>query len=302
MRVLVTGSSGFIGTRVCRLLSQSGHDVTGFDHRPPAGDLNAVVGDILDAQALASVMPGIEAVVHLAAAVSVVECEAHPARARAVNVDGAVAVTQAALDSGVTRALFASSAAVYGPRSGTVSEQEPCAPASVYGSTKLEAEIQLRAMSAGTPGVLRIVRPFNVYGRGQAYRGAASPLVAAIGRAIFTGEPLVIRGDGSQRRDFVHVEDVARVIVDYVLEDAPRFSPVNIGTGVPRSVNDVVSIAEAVTGMTVARRHVRRAENDIEESVADVQLLRSVDPDYRPIGLEDGLAEALSAAPISSSD
>jgi len=294
MRVLVTGSSGFIGTRVCQLLTRSGHDVTGLDRRPARGSLNSVIGDVLDAQSVSSIMRSVEAVVHLAAIVSVVECEGDPARARAVNVDGAVTVMRAALDSGVTRVLFASSAAVYGPRSGEVSEQDPCTPAGIYGTTKLEAETRLRSMASNAPGLLGIVRPFNVYGCGQPYRGVASSLVAAIGHAISTGEPLIIRGDGSQRRDFVHVDDVARVIVGCVLGDAGRPSVLNIGTGVARSVNDVIEIAQAVTGRRIARRHVERPANDIDESVADIELLRSVDVDYAPIDLRAGLVEALS--------
>lgn len=292
MRVLVTGSSGFIGTIVCSKLLSLGHSVRGFDLRPgTTTGLESIQGDVRDEHAVRGAVAGMDIVVHLAAIVSVTLSEREPERVRDVNSNGAVAVGRAALAS--SRMVFVSSAAVYGPRSGAIDEDAACEPSSVYGRSKLEAEQQLHALATDRPGWLVTLRPFNVYGAGQAYRGADTPLIAAIAHAIETGDPLTVRGDGSQRRDYVHVDDAAAAIAQLATQPGSVASRLNLATGSGRSVLDVVTLAEKVTGARIPRHHTERQQSDVMESFADITRLKAAIPSYAPAPLEEGLSRTL---------
>lgn len=257
--------------------------------------MKTTIGDIATSATIAEAMRDVNAVVHLAAVVSVTASERDPGQTRAVNTDGAVAVTRAALERDA-RLLFVSSAAVYGHRSGGITETEPFVPAGVYGRSKLDAEERITQLAEAMEGSIRIVRPFNVYGRGQTYRGGDSSLIAAVQRAISEGAELTVRGDGFQTRDFIHVDDVAGAIVRRILDDHADSRPVNIGTGVPRSVNDVLRIVEAITGTKIRRLHGAQSESEINESFADIRRLRAEDAKFDPAPLEKGLGDSFSWA------
>lgn len=292
MRVLVTGSSGFIGSMVCQRLLNLGHSLRGFDLLPgTTSAVDSVIGDVRDENAVRTAAAGFDAVVHLAAIVSVTLAEREPERVRSVNTAGAAAVGRAAL--GVPRMVFASSAAVYAPQSGAIDEDARCEPSTVYGSSKLEAEQQLNALAADRPGWLATVRPFNVYGDGQPYRGADTPLIAAITHAYETGEPLTVRGDGSQRRDYVHVDDVTAAIVHLATQAGPVPDCLNVGTGAGRSILDVVNLADEIMGAPIPRQHSEKAASDVMESFADISRLKAAMPSYAPARLEDGLRRTL---------
>jgi dihydroflavonol-4-reductase len=200
VRALVTGATGFIGSHVVAALAAAGHEVLGFDRRAPAD----VVGDVLDARALARAMRGCDAVFHLAALYSY--ARAHARAMQAVNVDGTRAVLDAAARAGVRRVVHTSSCATCGPvagRAATEGDQPPGWELAVpYKRTKLEGE--RLALSAARNGLdVVVVNPTTPVGPGDRRPTPTGKMVADVARgrahAYLTGAALNV----------VAVEDVA---------------------------------------------------------------------------------------------
>ncbi len=170
MRVLVTGATGRVGSRLVPRLIQRGHAVRVLVRDPAsAAALQAqgshlVRGDLTDADSLAQAVAGMDAVVHLAAFFR----GATPEQAQAVNCDGTSALARAALAAKVARFVFTSTNLVYGPgHGGRLAEQEPARPTSPYPKSKAAAEAALLALQATQGLGLRILRLAFVYGDGD---------------------------------------------------------------------------------------------------------------------------------------
>ncbi|MFP5504235.1 MAG: NAD-dependent epimerase/dehydratase family protein [Candidatus Sericytochromatia bacterium] len=242
MRVLVTGGAGFIGSHTVECLVAEGHEVIVDDNLTNGAlhnlaglgsRIERVIGEILDFPALQRAMSGCDAVIHLAAIVSVGQSIADPLPAHAINATGTLNVFEAARRHGIRRVVYASSAAVYGASLALpLDETEPHSPLSPYAAQKGLAEIyaslyhQLHGLS---PVGLRY---FNVFGPRQ---NPASPYSGVLSRfmaALAGGGGVTVHGDGRQSRDFVYVKDVARA--NYLALHAPEIAGgevVNIGTG-----------------------------------------------------------------------
>ena len=160
MKVLVTGSSGYIGRSLCSAMDLGGYEVLGLDTR--AGPATTVVGDITQLaslrEALVEIRP--QAVVHLAALASVPECESNPLACIETNIRGTMNVARVAAEVGA-RFVFASTAAVYGGAQIEPSRvDQPLRPDNAYGASKAVGEEIVARISSD----YAILRLFNVYG------------------------------------------------------------------------------------------------------------------------------------------
>lgn len=215
MRVLVTGSSGFLGRQVARELAvHSGFEVIGFDLRPsPDGDFESIEADLCELPAVRKACHGIAAVVHFGGVGDVDLAAEHPEIAAAANVVGTTNVAISAREAGA-RVVYASTWEVYGrPITRTIDELHPCDPHHIYAVTKLAGEQILRAehRSAGLP--IAILRLGTAYGRGM----RANTVISRFVTSGHAGRPLLVQGDGRQWRQFTHTSDIARA-VQIVLE------------------------------------------------------------------------------------
>jgi UDP-glucose 4-epimerase len=234
-RWLITGGCGFIGCNLVRhLLAQGGHRIRVLDDLEAGGPerlarlgpvvevapeacgahsgaerIELVVRDILDADAVRASTRACDVVVHLAANTGVAPSLQDPRRDCLVNVIGTLNCLEAARHEGVERFVFASSAAPVGEVEPPVHEEKAPRPLSPYGASKLAGEgyCSAYARSFGLDTVA--LRFGNVYGP---YSDRKSSVVAAFIRRALAGEPLEIYGDGSQTRDFIHVDDLVRAI------------------------------------------------------------------------------------------
>ena len=282
LRVCVTGGAGFIGSHLCRALIAAGHSVTAFDNLSvgrrenlPAG-VPLVVGDILDGAALEATLRRSDAVCHLAARVAVRSSFEFVVDDATTNVAGTASVLQAARRAEtVRRVVSTSSMAVYaeGKRGVAISEEYETNPTSPYGVSKLAAErlTHLVCREAGLESV--VLRLFNTYGPGQRlspYVGVATIFMDALRR----GEPPVIFGDGEQSRDFVHVSDVAAGFAAALVAPVSG-ETLNIGSGVPLSVNQLLSALGRA--MNVAPRPIYRdaVPGELRYSLADIARARA---------------------------
>ena len=297
MRVTVTGGAGFIGANLCRSLAARGHHVVVLDDlstgsRSNLDEVHIVLrhGSILDARAVRDAVAGADSVVHLAAKASVVASIEDPATTYAVNVNGTVAVLEAARAAGVGHLVVASSAAVYGPEPAVpAAESLAPAPAHPYGASKLATEVAALAHArAYGMGVLAL-RFFNVFGPLQPAHHVYAAAVPAFVDAAVAGRPVPVHGDGLQTRDFVDVEHVAAVLVDAVERGVAHDGPVNLAGGEERTLLALAAELEAVLGRPLELAHGPARPGDARRSRADVAVLRRLFPALRPTPLPDAL-------------
>lgn len=247
--MVVTGGAGFIGSHtVEELLRIPELDVIVVDNFHSGTPenlrrserLRVMSSDIRRLEGLELGSGDLEGIVHLAAIVSLDEARLNPRLAVETNVLGTLNMLEIARRLDVERFVYASSVAVYGePVAIPIDESHPTRPSNLYGLTKLMGEqLAMRYMDDYGIGVISL-RYFNVYGprmRGGPYSGVIHRFVSALMR----GEAVRIFGDGSQTRDFVYVEDVARANVSALTCGAR--GAFNIGTGVETSIRELLEL------------------------------------------------------------
>ncbi len=211
--VLVTGGAGFIGSHLVHRLVQADARVTVLDDLSTGKEENLqnlmhnitfIRGCVTDLDTCLQASHGVQIVFHLAAAASVPESMQDPLKYHRANTTGTAALLEACARNGVQTFLFSSSAAVYGAATDVCREDSSCAPLSPYGLTKLMGEWYCRQYTNLFGLRTIILRYFNVYGPGQ----NPNTITAIVSNALATHQPVTIFGDGTQKRDFVHVNDV----------------------------------------------------------------------------------------------
>ncbi|HEY8394941.1 MAG TPA: NAD-dependent epimerase/dehydratase family protein [Thermaerobacter sp.] len=270
MRVLVTGAAGFIGSHVVEAVVGE-HEVVAVDDFSSGtlervGDIAVQRLDVTDPDGVMRVFREFrpDAVLHLAAQVSVERSLTEPDRDLDVNVYGTMNVLRAAAACGTGRVVFASSAAVYGnPHRLPVDEDHPKEPLSVYGRSKLTAEWLVREYARGRGFDYVILRLGNVYGPRQ--RRETGPVVASFFLDALDGRGPTIHGDGLQTRDFVYVRDVARAF--RLALDCPPGVVANIAGGSATSIRDLAEMVCGLVGPDVRPRFGPPRPGDIRDSV-----------------------------------
>jgi UDP-glucose 4-epimerase len=218
----------------------------------------------------------------------------YPQEYNDVNVGGTVALMTAVRDVGAPRVVLASSAAVYGnqPRQPVHEDIRP-SPQSPYAITKVAAEHYLFTLGRLYGCQAVALRVFNAYGPGQRIPPAHAPVVPLFLKRALTGGSLVVHGNGSQTRDFVHIDDLVQALV--VAAQAPEADGrvINIGSGAETSVNSLIQTVAAVAGRTPAVIYNESQPPGVGRLVADITLANKL-LGYTPrIRLVDGLASLL---------
>ncbi|QED29953.1 NAD(P)-dependent oxidoreductase [Microvenator marinus] len=247
-KVLITGSSGLVGSVLRHTLESKGIEVVGFDLRAAGREH----GDVCDASSLYHAISTCDGVIHLAAVSRVIWGEEDPARCKQVNLGGLRNVLTHAKDStNDPWVVFASSREVYGqPQTLPTSENEPLAPVNVYGHTKVEGENLVQ--SARACGLkASVIRLSNVFGRRSDHHDRVVP---AFARQAVAGETLRVDG-ASHTFDFTYVDDVADGIATLVdlmgsKEGAPP--PIHFVSGVPTTLGQLANMA-----IELAESHAR---------------------------------------------
>lgn len=294
--ILVTGGCGYIGSHVVKLLTENKEQCLVYDDlsqgTPQAllGKEKLIVGDIRDTVKLRQVFAThkISAVIHLAALVNAKESIKKAELYQAVNAQGSANVFAMAREFGVRHALYASSASVYGNTTrSALTEQSPCHPSNPYGETKLAGEIALQSTFTKASNYL-IFRFFNVGGADPSGKLGQSQASHAIMQRAFasvkSGTELQVNGhdyntkDGTVSRDFIHVLDIAQAFVMGLayLERGGSSHVLNLGTGVPHTLGEVLSAIEHATGKTLRVKYGPKIKGDIIYSLADPALAQNV--------------------------
>ncbi len=228
--VLITGGAGYIGSRLIRDMADdprfAGTVIRIYDNLqrqhlcglmdlPGDGRYEFIEGDILDRFNLERAMRGVDAVVHMAALVSTPLSFDNPEWTEQINHWGTASVVDCALNAGVRRLIYLSSASVYGP-GGPFREDAPCHPIGPYAISKRKGEIEV--LEGERRGLVpTVVRLGTAFGNAPAMRfdAVANRLAFLVG----VGRPMVIHGSGRQRRPLIHVRD-ASAVLRFCLADA----------------------------------------------------------------------------------
>jgi UDP-glucose 4-epimerase len=251
MKVLVTGGAGFIGSNLCQRLRDGGHQVTILDdlsagqndYQPPAG-VDFVAGDVADQDTLARCVAGIDIVVHLAAHTRVIESIQNPEQGFHTNVIGTFHLLEACRKAGVKRFINASTGgAILGEAPAPVHEELVPQPLSPYGASKLAAEGYCSAYTGAFGMRCVSLRFSNIYGPGSLHKGS---VVAHFFKRVLAKQPLIVYGDGTQKRDYLFIEDLTTGIVRAIESDAT--GTFQLGTGAGTSLNDVIRIMRRTIG------------------------------------------------------
>ncbi len=301
--ILVTGGAGFIGSWTVELLVREGYRVVVLDNFSTGSlenlarvidKIKVVKGDIRNHVLLDEIIKHyeIDSIIHLAALVSVEEATRNPGEAVRVNVNGTHNVLETARKHDLERIVYASSAAVYGdPKYLPIDEDHPLNPKSVYGATKLGGEALVNAYHDNYGLSTISLRCFNVYGPRMKPGPYAGVIIKFIQR-IKEGKPPIIYGDGTQTRDFIYVEDVARANIAALKTRAT--GPYNIGTGKETSINQLArQIAELMGKPDLKPIHTKPRPGDIKHSVAKIEKARK-QLHWKPlVDLWKGIAEII---------
>jgi UDP-glucose 4-epimerase len=297
--VLVTGGAGFIGSHVVERLVKEGCSVGVVDNLSTgnlanigthvnSGAADFVKADIRNCDVIGKLVHDVDAVVHLAAIVSVPFSLENPGFTYEVNVEGTRGLLESCVRSGVKRFIFVSSCAVYGAsRYLPVDEAHPTCPISPYAASKLEGERCCQEFFNRSGLEVTVLRLFNVYGPRQASGEYSGVITKFIERAE-KGQPLVIYGDGSQTRDFVHVTDVANAILTLAQDDCAG-EIFNVGYGKAVSINDLAKTVLSLSGRDCGLIHEPSREGDIPHSVSDPSKARKAFAYTPKVELEEGL-------------
>jgi UDP-glucose 4-epimerase len=303
MRALVTGGAGFIGHHLVGSLLGRGSEVvvlddfsTGFRERltPYADRLRVIEGSILDARLLDEAAAGCDVIFHEAALASVERSFVDPVLANDINVNGTIHVVLAAARRGVSRVIFASSAAVYGSNA-----ELPCreastpAPESPYGVSKLAGEHYLHTVGRHAGVETVALRYFNVFGPAQDPDSDYAAVIPLFIMAVLEGRQPTINGDGGITRDFIYVDNV--VHANLLAAESPGVSgrTLNIASGEPTSLLELLDAISTAAGRSVDPVFGPPRPGDIDHSLADVALARSSIGYAVELPFSDGIARTV---------
>jgi len=250
MKILVTGAAGGIGSSLCQLMATS-HELVMVDNlrNGHAENLTKELADRLhridiNSQEFEELyereMP--EVLIHLAAVTSLPDCEANISDCFRVNVEGTARVLDCARRHGVHKIIFASTSAIYENstnKDGFV-ESEPTEPTLFYSLSKKMSEDICRSYRQNYGLDIVVFRFFNVFGPNQDLTRKNPPLVNYVTREFANGRKPVLHSDGTQARDYVHIDDVLRAVEQALNTEFNDEYTFNICSGSTINVNEIV--------------------------------------------------------------
>jgi len=264
MRIFVTGGAGFIGINLCKKLT-SLHKVTVYDNFlnsneenfPVMANTTLVVGDILDNSKLLDSMKNHDFVIHLAAKTDVLDSVNNPNDTFQTNVQGTQNVLNSCKFNNISKIIVTSSAALYKNSANSVDETSTVEPLSPYGQSKLDME-KFTIQSKISYVILRL---FNVYGNGQKHG-----VIVTFKKNISENKPLIIFGDGTSIRDFIHIDDVIDGVILSIESESGIY---NIASGTGTRISNLAKLLVQISGKNSEIIYKSARTGEITYSVAD---------------------------------
>ena len=276
---LITGGAGFIGSNLTDYLIKQGHQVICVDNESADNEKFYwndkawnVKGDITDYKFMKNVFTGVDYVFHLAAESRLQPAIENPIQAVHRNCVGTTVMLQCAREAGVKRFVYSSTSSGYGNNPYPNVETQPDDCLNPYSASKIAGE-KFCKMYTNLYGLETVVlRYFNVFGERSPTRGQYAPVIGIFKRQRDAGEPLTIVGDGSQKRDFVHVEDVARA--NYIAAVSSFENHIgevfNVGSGKNYYIKEIANV------ISDNQVHISKRNGEANATLADISKIDSV--------------------------
>ena len=314
--ILITGAAGFIGAHTARALKLAGEEIVAIDsfsnyYSTELKDLRVAnlltpLGitvarcDISDSDALEKTLAGknISSIIHLAAQPGIRLPVERYGQYVSANIDAYLNIFTWGLKNGIDRITYASSSSVYGnyPKAPFSESFADIKPISFYGATKLANESMAPTIIRKSKMKARGLRFFTVYGPW----GRPDMAYFRIAANLISGKPFNLFGDGDALRDFSYVDDTVNAIIALhnELESRPSeyHDVVNTGGGIPRTLAEMINIAESQLGLELQSNVSAKHPSDVERTFADATLLHSLIGKHTPTPLESGMAEVIKWA------
>jgi UDP-glucose 4-epimerase len=303
MNYVVTGGAGFIGSQIVKKLVNDGHFVTVIDnlHSGKLENLTSVKNkikfektDILNYDKLELILKYSDGIFHQAALSIISESFEKEKEYFNVNVNGTKNIFEIARKYD-TRVVFASSSSVYGnPRQIPIAENSPRKVSNPYAQTKVECEFLAEQYVKNGLDLVGL-RYFNVYGIGQTgtYAGVITQFLKNLKECISP----IINGDGTQLRDFIHVEDVACANL-VAMTSSIKNGFFNVGTGNATSILQLAKMIIDISGLKLNPKFTSLPQGDVKLSQADITLSKSFLGWKSSIPLNQGLLKLFTINPV----
>ena len=297
MRILVTGGAGFIGSNIVKMLEVKGVETVILDNFSGANYKNllgvkgeVICGDILD-EGIYKKLPKLDGVIHEAAITDTTLDD--DTKMMMVNYTGFKKVLNFCLDKKI-RLVYASSAGVYGSGISAMKEDEEITPHNTYAYSKYLCDCLMQKVTQkGTLPIVVGLRYFNVYGPDEYHKGVSASMIYQLYLQMKEGKQPRIFKFGEQKRDFIYLKDVARITIEAL--ESKRSAVLNVGTGFPRSFNDIVTSLNKVMGVNLKPDYFdnpyKGRYQDYTE--ADITLLKEVLGSQARFSLEEGIEDYL---------
>lgn len=298
MKILVTGGAGFIGSHVTRLLLDQGHSVIVVDNLSKGHKenidtrANFIKADLLDQPKLEQVLPGTDAVIHMASLIEVGESVKKPVDFTQNNIVGTVKLLEAMKNTGVKKIIFSSSACIYGtPTKLPITEDDPLGEQeNPYGITKIAMEQFCKLYHTLFNFDVVILRYFNPYGPGEMHQPETHAIPNFI-KAILSKNSIPLFWKGEQVRDFIYIDDLAAAhILPLNLSGLHIY---NVGTETGIKVIGVVKKLFQIVGYEVPIDDKGERKGDVAELAASAEKIKKQLGWRAKIDLEEGLKQTI---------
>lgn len=295
---VVTGGAGFIGSHMVDLLVDRGYEVRVIDslvggreanlaHHSHNPRVKAEYRDIRHYERGDPLFSGARYVFHFAGIGDIVPSMEQPIDYLSANVQGTVRMLECARAAGMAKFVYAASSSCYGIANVPTNEEHPIAPQYPYALSKYLGELAVLHWHQVYKLPVNSIRIFNAYGIRSRTTGAYGAVFGVFLRQKLAGQPYTVVGDGTQRRDFIYVTDVAEAF--WLAADTPRSGGIyNVGAGNPQSVNRLI----ALLGGTVVHMPKRPGEPDC--TWADVSRIKQELGWTQQVSFEEGVRRILA--------